>query len=110
MLNLSGRKNPKWQLSQAYSHLYYATKLWQLINDEYATYLATLPEDMLPEKLFVFHNWHVRELYDLETKEVKAEVEALQQKSPSLKEAQVTDAMMHEGMSEDAVHMALRKA
>jgi hypothetical protein len=79
MLNLSRRKNPKWQLLQAYSHLYYATKLRQLINDEYTTYLATLPEDMLPEKLFIFCNRCVHKLYDLETEEVKAEVEALRQ-------------------------------
>lgn len=109
-LDLSGKKHPRWQLYQAYSHLYYKKKLRHLINDEYTVYLATLPTGIEPDKLFVFRNRRLRELYECESDDVKAEVEALRQKSPSLKEERAVEDMMDEGMSETAVHDALRKS
>ena len=64
-------------MSHAYSHLYYEKKLKQIITDDYADYLAALPLNEEGEKLFVFRNRRLRELYEAETDEVKAEVEAL---------------------------------
>lgn len=81
-----------------------------LINDEYTVYLATLPTGIEPDKLFVFRNRRLRELYECESNDVKAEVEALRQKSPSLTEKRAVEDMMDEGMSEEAIHDALRKS
>jgi hypothetical protein len=81
-----------------------------MINDEYTVYLATLPPEVEVEKLFVFRNRRLRDLYEVESAEVKAEVEALRQQSPSKKQARSIEGMMNEGMSEEAIHNALRKS
>jgi hypothetical protein len=92
-----------------YSHLYYEKKLEQIINHDYMEYLAELPEGTESEKIVSFCNHCLHQLYDEETDEVKAEVEAFRQNSSLLKEEQEVEDMMNEGMSEEAICVALCK-
>lgn len=110
-LDLSGKVKPKWQAYQAYSYLYYNAKLRAIIQPEYATYVAALPEGTEPaESLFAFRNRRLRELLELEPEDVKAAVEAQREKLPTIKEEQALERLMNEGLSEEGAKEALRTA
>lgn len=109
-LDLSGKTKPKWQAYQAYSYLYYDTRLRAVIVPEYTTYLAGLAEETKPESLFMFRNRRLRELLELEPDDVKSAVEEFRQKSPTLKDQETLERMMGEGLSEAAAKEAVRTA
>lgn len=109
-LDLSGKKKNKWQHSQAYSHLYYHSKLKAIVDEEYAEYCTSLPLDVEPEKIFTWRNRRVRELYENESDDVKAEVEELRNKStPSTKEMKAVDDMLQEGLPFNVIQASMRK-
>lgn len=109
-LDLSGKTKPKWQAYQAYSYLYYDAKLRDIIVPEYASYIAGLSEGAKADSLFAFRNRRLRELLELESDDVKANVNAQREKSPTIKEEQALEQMMSEGLSEEEAKEALRTA
>lgn len=109
-LDLSGRKKVKWQGYQAYSNLYYQSKLKNVVDEGYTDYCASLPLGENPESIFKWRNNKLRELYEAETDEVKAEVEVLRKKGGSVKDLAELDAMLAEGLSGDAIRQAIRKS
>lgn len=77
MLDLTGRKAKRWQLYQAYSHLYYKEKLRPLIITRYLEYLTTVPTGEEADSVFKYRNSQLRRMLEDESDEVKAEVVAL---------------------------------
>jgi hypothetical protein len=76
LLDLSGKAARRWQPYQAYSHLYYDTKLRPLVTNAYIEYRDGLPNGKHPDSLFKFQNHQLRVMLDNETSEVKALVMA----------------------------------
>ncbi|KAH7904111.1 hypothetical protein BJ138DRAFT_1186425 [Hygrophoropsis aurantiaca] len=123
LLDLSGKKPNRWQLYQAYSHLYYEKKLREIIKSDYVTYLkefkehegeAPVPNDddakkRKPETIFAFRNRRLRELYLTETDEVKKEVEELREHSPTRDQEAAFEILMNEGVNEADVEERLRR-
>jgi hypothetical protein len=70
-----GKKSRKLHITQAYSRLYYEDKLKAIINEHWLTHLKSHPEDASKKgSTLAFRNKIVKELYDAEPAEVKAEV------------------------------------
>jgi hypothetical protein len=64
---------------QAYSHLYYESKLKTIIEERYKEHLEVVPtKDQ--QSAFVFRTAETKALFDAETDEVKQEVEEYRQK------------------------------
>lgn len=108
-LDLSGKKKPKWQPYQAYSHLYWETRLKAEIDPEYPSYVAGVPVGGKIQSLFGFRNRRLRERLVDETEAVKAEVDACRGKPMSHKEEEELDEMLKKGLSEDEYHEHNRK-
>jgi hypothetical protein len=109
VLDLSGKKGKRWQPYQAYSRLYYEKKLRQCIWDSYIEYIAELPHGNKPDSTFKYRNRELRVLLENETSEVKAEVEALCERSVSVKEQAELDKLMDDNLNEEDVKKLLRK-
>lgn len=58
----------------------------------------------------MFRNRRLRELFELESDDVKLAVEELRQKSPTLKDQETLEHMMSEGLSEAAAKETVRTA
>ena len=82
MLKLS-TKSRRLQPFQAYSRLYYDTKLKPIIDEKYKEYTETVPEDEQKTR-FVFSAALTKTLFEAETEEVKREVEEFRKKQESL--------------------------
>ena len=74
MLNLT---KPTWKKSswQAYQSLYYAQKLKPVVESTYQAYRKGLPKGDVGLSELAFRNKKCQELLELESDEVKAEVE-----------------------------------
>lgn len=108
-LDLSGKKKPKWQPYQAYSRLYWDTRLKDEIDPEYLPYVACVPLEGVAESLFAFRNRRLRERLANETEVVKAEVDTYRGKPMSRKEEQELDDMLKNGLSEEDYNEHKRK-
>lgn len=108
-LDLSGKRKPKWQPYQAYSHLYWETRLKAEIDPEYPVYVASVPLGEGIQSLFVFRNRRLRERLVDETAAVKAEVEACRGNSVSIKDEEDLDEMLKMGLSEEECREHNRK-
>jgi hypothetical protein len=109
LLDLSGKTVRRWQPYQAYSHLYYKTKLRSIITDAYIEYREGLSDDKEPDSLFKFRNRELQSMLENETSEVKAEVVELCERSVTMKEEAEVEALLSEHLSEPEVKEALRK-
>jgi hypothetical protein len=109
LLNLSGKKRKRWQPYQAYSHLYYKARLRSVITNGYIEYIGGMPDGEEADSLFKFGNRELRAMLENETSEVKAEVNALCEKSVSLQDEAEVEAMLSENLTEAEVREALRK-
>ena len=75
VIDLTGKKSRKLHITQAYSRIYYENKLKAIINDRWLTHLKSHPDDASKTgPPLAFRNKIVRELYEAESAEVKAEV------------------------------------
>ena len=108
-LDLTGKKPRRWQPYQAYSHLYYHTKLRPIIVARYLEYLATVPAGAQPDSQFKHRNRQLRLMLEAETDEVKAEVTALCEKTLSIKEEEEVERMLAENLTEEEARETLRK-
>lgn len=108
-LDLSGKRKPKWQPYQAYSHLYWETRLKAEIDPEYPVYVANVPLGEGTQSLLVFRNRRLRELLANETAAVKAEVEACRGKPVSIKDEEDLNEMLKMGLSEEECRENNRK-
>jgi hypothetical protein len=108
-LDLSGRKARRWQPYQAYSKLYYASKLRLKIVSGYVDYLLTVPAGEEPDSQFKYRNRQLRIMLDNETDEVKAEVAALCEKTLTAKEEEEVEKMLDENVTEEDAKKELRK-
>jgi hypothetical protein len=93
LLDLSDKKKQRWQPYQAYSRLYY-DKLRPIINNAYLDYSEGLDDGKEADSLFKFQNRELRAHLEKETSEVKAEVEAMCEKSVTLREEEEIDALL----------------
>jgi hypothetical protein len=92
LLDLQGKKSKKLQPTQVYSRLYYETKLKPIIAECWQTHLIANPEDASKSgPPLQFRNKIIRDLYDSETPEIKAEVERRRE------EGQSEDELEHDG-------------
>jgi hypothetical protein len=108
-LDLTGKKPRRWQPYQAYSRLYYTTKLRPIIAAGYLEYLTAMPAGKEPESQFKYRNHQLRLMLEEETDEVKAEVAELCEKTVSMKEEAEVEEMLNENITEDEGRRALRK-
>jgi hypothetical protein len=108
-LDLSGKKAKRWQPYQAYSRLYYRTKLRSIITDNYIEYLAGISVGEEPDSLFKYRNNQLRVMLEAETDEVKEEVAEMCEKSVSAREEAEVEKMLSENFTEEDVKCALRK-
>lgn len=108
-LDLSGKKKTKWQPYQAYSHLYWETRLKAEIDAEYPPYVASFAAGKRAQSLFAFRNRRLRERLANETEAVKAEVDAHRSKPMTQMEEEELDEMLKKGMSEADYHEHYRK-
>jgi hypothetical protein len=75
-----------------YSRLYYETKLKTIISERWKTHLIANPEDASKSgPPLQFRNKIIRELYDSETPEIKAEVERRREEGEDDEELDVND-------------------
>lgn len=89
LLKLS-TKNRTLQGFQAYSRLYYETKLKDVIDKEYKVHTETVPKEEQKTR-FAFAAALTKTLLDSESDEVKAEVEAYRKKESTSKEIKLED-------------------
>jgi hypothetical protein len=108
-LDLTGKKAKRWQPYQAYSHLYYATKLRPIILARFAEYLGTVPAGEEPDSQFKYRNSQLRSMLEDETDEVKAEVAGLCEKTLTVREEEEVENMLDENFSIEDAKRALRK-
>jgi hypothetical protein len=108
-LDLTGRKAKRWQPYQAYSHLYYSTKLHPIILCRYVEYLGKVPAGEEPDSQFKYRNRQLRNMLENETAEVKAEVAALCEKTLSVREEEEVERMLDENFTEEDAKRAIRK-
>lgn len=109
LLDLSGKKKKRWQPYQAYSHLYYKTRLRSVITNAYIEYLVGVSDGEEADSLFKFRNRELRALLENETIEVKAEVDLLCENSVTAQEEAEVEALLNEHLSEAEVKEVLRK-
>jgi hypothetical protein len=85
VLDLTKKKKKKLQITQAYSALYYDSKLKDIIADRWNDHCASQPGCVEGKKVslpnIAFRNKVIREAYEEETQEVKDEVEAYRNQS-----------------------------
>src|SRR5882672_7333995 len=93
LLDLSGKAARRWQPYQAYSRLYYDTKLRPIITNAYIEYREGIPDGDVPASLFAFRNRELRMMLENETSEVKEEVAELCGKSLTMKEEAEVEAL-----------------
>ena len=108
-LDLTGKKLKRWQPYQAYSRLYYVSKLRPIISAGYLEYLATLPAGEEPNSQFKYRNHQLRLMLEEETDEVKAEVKEMCERTVTMKEEAEVEEMLNENIPEDEARSALRK-
>jgi hypothetical protein len=108
-LDLTGKKPRRWQPYQAYSRLYYTTKLRPIIAAGYLEYLIALPAGEEPDSQFKYRNRQLRLMLEEETDEVKAEVAELCEKTVSMREEAEVEEMLNENITKDEARSALRK-
>jgi hypothetical protein len=109
LLDLSGKAARRWQPYQAYSRLYYDTKLRPIITNAYIEYREKVPDGEQVDSLFKFRNRELRAMLENETSEVKAQVDTLCQNSVTIKEEAEVEKMLNEDLTEEEIKEALRK-
>jgi hypothetical protein len=99
LLDLSAKKSKKPQDWQAYSHIYWDTKLKEAVADEWEVHKQTAldkavaedtDEPNFPENApFLFRNEVIRKLFREESDDVKAEVEKYRDKFTNSEDIQL---------------------
>jgi hypothetical protein len=90
---------------QAYSQLYYESKLKPIIDEKYKVHLETVPFDK-QKTAFAFRAAETKELLEAETEEVKREVEEYRRKKVSDKTINIKDTDEKAGTSESQAELA----
>lgn len=103
-LNLLGKKKPKWQVYQVYSHLYWETRLKAEFNPEYPLYIAGVPTGGKIQPLFGFRDCCLQKQLVDGTEAIKAEVDACCDKPMTHKEEEELDKMLKKVLPEDKYH------
>lgn len=102
-------KRTKWQDWQAYLHKYWPIKLKAVVHAEWLEHVNSLEGATSSETYFKFQHRRVQELLAEETEEIKAEVQEMVKKKPTLAEEAALEQLTSEGFSEEEAHEERRK-